>query len=46
MILGTNYLKKATPVFLRASLLYKSPTFQVFQSPVSHSHSLFPYLFT
>lgn len=40
MILGTNYLKKATPVFLRGSLLYKSPIFQVFQSPVSHSLSL------
>lgn len=40
MILGTNYLKKATPVFLIASLLYKFPIFQVFQSPVSLSLSL------
>lgn len=35
MILGTNYLKKATPVFLRVSLLYKPPIFQVASLSVS-----------
>lgn len=35
MILGTNYLKKATSVFLRVSLLYKPPIFQVASLSVS-----------